>query len=118
VLIVYYPIALYQNLMRLSFSSPVQCGSVFATARSLVAHGSMIHSFLCRRLVSILALPNLQSRLVDGASKRQRPREPRHESNIHYIRRADASSPDWPPDKNAIPETAAGTARKRHFTMA
>src|ERR1017187_10536965 len=32
--------------------------------------------------------------------------------------RAEASSPDWPPDKNAIPGTAAGTARNRHFTVA
>ena len=30
------------------------------------------------------------------------------------FKRAEASSPDWPPDKNAIPGTAAGTARKRH----
>jgi len=34
------------------------------------------------------------------------------------FKRAEASSPDWPPDKNAIPDTAAGTARKRHPTVA
>src|ERR1035437_2703432 len=31
---------------------------------------------------------------------------------------AEASSAGWPPDKNAMPGTAAGTARKRHFTVA
>ena len=34
------------------------------------------------------------------------------------FKRAEASSPDWPPDKNAIPGTAAGTTRKRHLTVA
>ena len=34
------------------------------------------------------------------------------------FKRAEASSADWPPDKNAIPGTAAGTVRKRHFTVA
>ncbi len=36
--------------------------------------------------------------------------------NLTFIafKRAEANSPDWPPDKNAIPGTAAGTARKRH----
>src|SRR5659263_720061 len=32
--------------------------------------------------------------------------------------RAEASSGGWPPDKNAIPGTAAGTDRKRHRTVA
>src|ERR1019366_8841215 len=30
------------------------------------------------------------------------------------FKRAEASSLGWPPDKNAIPGTAAGPARKRH----
>src|SRR5271166_6138185 len=34
------------------------------------------------------------------------------------FKRAEASSLDWPPDKNVIPGTAAGTARKRHLTVA
>ena len=34
------------------------------------------------------------------------------------FKRAEASSPDWPPDKNAIPGTAAGTTRNRHLTVA
>ena len=34
------------------------------------------------------------------------------------FKRAEASSADWPPDKNAIPGTAAGTARKRQLTVA
>ncbi len=34
------------------------------------------------------------------------------------FKRAEASSAGWPPDKNAIPGTAAGTARKRHLTVA
>lgn len=34
------------------------------------------------------------------------------------FRRAEANSADWPPDKNAIAGTAAGTARKRHLTAA
>jgi hypothetical protein len=32
--------------------------------------------------------------------------------------RAEASSADWPPDKNAIPGTAAGTDRRRQRTVA
>src|ERR1035437_9348307 len=40
--------------------------------------------------------------------------------NLTFIafKRAEASSADWPPDKNAIPGTAAGTARKRQLTVA
>ena len=39
--------------------------------------------------------------------------------NLTFIafKRAEASSLDCPPDKNATPGIAAGTARKRHFTM-
>ena len=33
------------------------------------------------------------------------------------FKRTESSSPDWPPDKNAIPGTAAGTVRKRHLTV-
>ncbi len=33
------------------------------------------------------------------------------------FKRAEASSPDWPPDKKAIPGTAAGTVRHRLFTV-
>jgi hypothetical protein len=40
-------------------------GIVFATSRSSVALGSMIKSLLCRQHVGRLALPNLQSRLLD-----------------------------------------------------
>ncbi len=40
--------------------------------------------------------------------------------NLTFIafKRAEASSADWPPDKNAIPGTAAGTTRRRHLTVA
>src|SRR5665648_1121166 len=34
------------------------------------------------------------------------------------FKRVDAISADWPPDRKVIPGTAAGTARKRHFTVA
>ena len=34
------------------------------------------------------------------------------------LRRAEASSPDCPPERNATPGTAAGTARSRHSTVA
>ena len=34
------------------------------------------------------------------------------------FKRAEASAPGWPPDRNAIPGMAAGTARKRHLTVA
>jgi hypothetical protein len=52
-------------------------GGVVATARSAVARGSMIESMLCRQHVDLLALPNLQSWLLDSASKRkgQGPRD-------------------------------------------
>ena len=40
--------------------------------------------------------------------------------NLRFMafNRAEASSADWPPDKKAMPGTAAGTARKRHLTVA
>ena len=34
------------------------------------------------------------------------------------LSRADASSPDWPPERNATPGTAAGTVRRRQRTVA
>ena len=62
-------------------------GAVFAAARSPVAPGSMIQSLLRRQHVGLLAVPDLQSRLLDGAGKRkrQRPRQSRLESDIHGI---------------------------------
>ena len=33
------------------------------------------------------------------------------------FKRTEAISADWPPDKNVIPGTVAGTVRKRHFTV-
>ena len=40
--------------------------------------------------------------------------------NLKFMafKRVEANSPDWPPDKNAMPGTDAGTARKRHLTVA
>src|ERR1019366_6422412 len=42
------------------------------------------------------------------------------DSNLIFIafKRAEANSAGWPPDKNAIAGTAAGTARKKQFTVA
>ena len=34
------------------------------------------------------------------------------------FKRAEASSLSWPPGTNVIPGTAAGTARKKHLTVA
>src|SRR5664279_4377719 len=44
----------------------------------------------------------------------------RRDLNLTFMafKRAEASSLGWPPDKKAIPGTAAGTARKRHLTVA
>ena len=65
----------------------IRRGIVFATTRCAVAPGAMIQSLLCRQDVGLLTLPNLQSRLLDGAGKRKRqcPRQSRLESNIHGI---------------------------------
>ena len=62
-------------------------GIVLATARRLVAPGSMKQGFLCRRHVSLFASPDLQGRLLEGAAerKRQRPGPSRLESNVHGI---------------------------------
>ena len=85
------PVRIYQEDAAARCSCTGNCylhrGIVFATARSPVARGSMIESLLCRQHVSLLALPNLQSRLLDGAGKRkrQRPRQSRLESDIHGI---------------------------------
>jgi hypothetical protein len=58
-----------QDGSMLSCSCPFHRGIVFATARSPVAAGSMIQSLLRRQHVGLVALPNLQSRLLDGAGK-------------------------------------------------
>jgi hypothetical protein len=52
-------------------------GVIFATARRPVAPGAMKQSLLCRQHMGLLASPNLQRRLLDGAGKRkcQRPRQ-------------------------------------------
>jgi len=34
------------------------------------------------------------------------------------FKRAEANSADWPPDRNAIAGTAAGTARRKQVTVA
>jgi len=60
--------------MLVVMSCPFHHGSIFAAARSLIAPGSMIQSLLCRRHAGLVALPNLQSRLLDGAGKRKRQR--------------------------------------------
>jgi hypothetical protein len=44
-------------------------GIVFATARGAVALGSMKQGLLRRFYVGLLALPDFQSRLLDGAGK-------------------------------------------------
>jgi hypothetical protein len=62
-------------------------GSVFATARRLVASGAMNQSLLGRDCVSFFASPNLHSRLLNGAGKRkcQRPWQLRLEPNVHGV---------------------------------
>jgi hypothetical protein len=47
-------------------------GSVFATARGAVVSGTMKQSLLCRFDVRLFALPDFQSRLLDGAGGRER----------------------------------------------
>jgi hypothetical protein len=37
---------------------------------------------------------------------------------IMAFKRADANSAGWPPDRKATAGTAAGTALKKHFTVA
>ena len=61
--------------------------SIFATARGAVTSGAMKQSLLRCFDIGFFAQPNLQSRLLDGASKRkrQRPRQSRLESNIHGV---------------------------------
>ena len=44
-------------------------GIVLTAARSPVALRSMLERLLCRRDVGLFAMPNLQSRLLDGAGK-------------------------------------------------
>ena len=58
----------------------------------------------------LLPVPKLQSRLLDGAGKRNANAQGSRDLNRTFMafKRAEASSPDWPPDKNAIPGTAAG----------
>jgi len=46
-------------------------GIVFTMERSAIAPGSMIQGLLRLQHVGLLALPDLQSRLLNGASKRE-----------------------------------------------
>src|ERR1035441_5363470 len=45
---------------------------IFAAASSLVARGAMIERLLRRLCVRLLAMPDLQDRLLDGAAERKR----------------------------------------------
>jgi hypothetical protein len=60
---------------------------VFPAARSPVACGALIESLLRRMCVHLLAMPDLQRGLLDGAAKRKRqpPGKPRLEPDIHGI---------------------------------
>src|ERR1035441_2409593 len=60
---------------------------IFAAARSPVACGAMIESLLRRMCVRLLAMPDLESRLLDHATerKRQLPGQLRLEPDIHGI---------------------------------
>ena len=62
-------------------------GVVFATACSLVAHGSMIQSLLCGQHLDILSVPDFQSWLLDGAGvrERHRPRQVGLEPDVHGV---------------------------------
>ena len=75
---------------------------------------------LRRPHAGLLASPDLQGRLLDGAAERERQRQGSRDRNLTFMafKRAEASSPDWPPDKKATPGTAAGTTRKRQLTVA
>ena len=55
--------------------------------RGPVAPGSMMQGLLCRRHAGLVAVPDLQGRLLDGAAERerQRPGQSRPESDIHGI---------------------------------
>jgi len=53
-----------------------------------------------------------------GQMKRPGPGQARLESDIHGIQTCRSQFADWPPDRNAIPGTAAGTDRKRQRTVA
>jgi len=44
-------------------------GTILAAARGPVAPGSMFQSLLSHRHVSLISVPNLQSRLLDGAGE-------------------------------------------------
>src|ERR1035437_9944897 len=56
----------------ISCSCPFPRDSVFALARGTVASGAMKERLLSRFHVRLFAVPNLQSRLLDGAGKRKR----------------------------------------------
>jgi hypothetical protein len=62
-------------------------GVVFATSRSPVAPGAMVEGLLCCLYIVLVAMPYLESRLLDGTPKRKRqcPGESRLESDIHGI---------------------------------
>ena len=69
-------------------------------------------------------LPGPSKSPMRAAGWREKTRMPTahgsRELNLTFIafKRAEASSGDWPPDKNAIAGTAAGTARRKQLTVA
>src|ERR1019366_6781761 len=75
------------GLERRHGSFPFHRGPVFAAPGGRVALGSMTQGSLRCAHVSLLAFPDLQRRLLDGARKgeRQRPGQSRLEARIHRI---------------------------------
>ena len=47
------------------------CGRVFAPARGAIAAGAMQQRLLRRSFIGLLAFPDFQSRLLNGAGKRK-----------------------------------------------
>jgi hypothetical protein len=87
----------------------------------MVATGAMKQGMLGRRDIGLLAAPDPEGRLLDGACEggHQRPM-----AKAHRVGRRHCSAEQrrvrrvLPPDRKATPATAAGTVRRRHRTVA
>jgi len=99
---------------------PFHRGRVFATTRHAIAFGAIEQRVLRQKDVSFLTAPNFQGRLLDGAGKgeRERPGQSLSEAKVHRVQPGGGQLAGLTTGQESDPGTAAGTVRKRHFTVA
>src|SRR5262249_54562284 len=90
---------------------------VLTASGSAVALSAMIENLLRRRHIGSLAFPRLQRWILQGARVRKLTCHGWGPMAFIALRCSVALSALWPPDKNAIPGTAAGTVRLKQRSV-